>query len=332
MGFHSLSNFPEVSDGIAGSNQSATGVWDTTSGVVLHFSTTSPFIAVQLLLGQHFPRTRIDLGFGSLGRAASSVPEPLMPISPNQGARLQTCSKIPCAPSSRSGSQQEHCRDSNEKLSPGPEGDGGTNRQHLLSGSWTGFSGPAEKTPRSSQNSPVQSSLFAVPGGKATEASELWQATRGWVDGLSLPVPTLHLASLTPPPSPGASQLGTAQVCAPPQWHLMSPLLPLSQSQLSHTALPPFCLYFICSGSSSKQKKKATEGREDNWTAAPSQIYAVIHYCHFSGRHFYRCYWGLVQSWHSVPNVVWNKPLRGISLCCMLLPSTDIVKQKNVPL
>lgn len=155
-----------------------------------------------------------------------------------------------------------------------------------------------------------------------------WQATRGWVDGLSLPVPILHLA-LPHPPSPGASQLGTAQGCAPPQWHLMSPLFPLYYSQLSHTAISPFCLDFICLGSSPKQKKKETEGREDNWTpAAPSQLYPVIYYCHFSGR----CYWGLVQSWHSVPNVVWNKPLRGISLCCMLLPNIDIVKQKNVPL
>lgn len=78
MGLHSLSNFSEISDSIEGSKQWATGAQDTMSGLVLHFSTSSPFIMVELVLYQDFQRTCIDLDFRSLGRAASSAPEPLM--------------------------------------------------------------------------------------------------------------------------------------------------------------------------------------------------------------------------------------------------------------
>lgn len=85
MGLHSLSNFTEVGDSIEGFKQWATGVQDAMSGLVLHFSTyisQCPFITVELVLDQHFPRTCIDLDFRSSGRAASSAPEPLMHHQP----------------------------------------------------------------------------------------------------------------------------------------------------------------------------------------------------------------------------------------------------------
>lgn len=68
------------------------------SGLVLHFSTyisQCPFITVELVLDQHFPRTCIDLDFRSLGRAASSAPEPLMHHQPQSGSKTRWCSKIP---------------------------------------------------------------------------------------------------------------------------------------------------------------------------------------------------------------------------------------------